>query len=295
MRPLRKKLLRARVLAPFVVVVAVALCWWRPWQPRIVIHQRINPKDGAVMVWVPAGKFRMGTSKGDFLRDHIKNRDWAMIRDALLHQIIPNREEISHHAVSLDGYWIYKYEVTVVQYRAFCQATKRKMPKAPSWGWHDDYPIVNVNWYDATAYAAWAGALLPTEVQWEKAVRSTDGRIYPWGNDWNGTECCHSVHKETKSPSPISSYKTDISPYGVEDMAGNVSEWCSDWFDIVYQPNASRRNPTGPATGYDRVLRGGWWGCHDLIFYQTYHRDHFAPTERQDSIGFRCAAASPGP
>jgi len=121
-------------------------------------NRYINAKDRAEVVFVPAGEFTMGSRAG-----------------------VGHSDEQPEHKVDLDGYWIYQTEVTVAQYLQFCQTTGRSMPVTPPLGWKDDYPIVNVNWYDATAYAQWADAALPTEAQWEKAARGTDGRTYRGG------------------------------------------------------------------------------------------------------------------
>jgi len=294
------------VLVPLVVVVAVVLSWWRPWQPRIVIHQRINPKDGAVMVWVPAGTFRMGISMGDELRAAVGQRNWLAMRDVVWRElhIEANSIQVPSHTVYLDGYWSYKYEVTVAQYRQFCLATKRAMPKKPRWGWQDDYPIVNVSWHDAATYAAWAGASLPTEAQWEKAARGPDGRIYPWGDTWDVSRCCNSVlflagsqsriHFPAQSPSPIGSFPTGASPYGAQDMAGNVYEWCSDWYDDNNQ-HAPQRNPTGPTTGTVRVMRGGAWSYIAPDFFRCNSQNRYEPKRSSDDFGFRCVLTSPGP
>jgi len=188
-----------------------------------------NPLDGADMVWVPEGDFLMG------------KQHWR-------YQEVSARK--TQHTVFLDGYWIYKNEVTVAQYKKFCQATGRLLPKEPAWGWQDDYPIENIYWDDAAAYAQWAGASLPTEAQWEKAARGTDGRIYPWGNEWdaNKTRCSNVESGDVKNPSPIGSFVADVSPYGCVDMAGNAFEWCENWW-YDYK-NISVKNPVGPATGY---------------------------------------------
>ena len=122
---------------------------------------KLNTKDGAEMVQVPAGDFMMGA-------DLVKDSEERNINNA------------TRHKVTLDGYWIYKYDVTVAQYRKFCTETGHAMPVDPSWGWRDDHPIVNVNWDDANQYAKWAGGSLPTEAQWEKAARGADGRAVPW-------------------------------------------------------------------------------------------------------------------
>jgi formylglycine-generating enzyme required for sulfatase activity len=204
-----------------------------------------NSLDGAVMLYIPAGEFTMGGNAYD--------------------------DEKPQRKVHLDGYWIYKHEVTVAQYRKFSQATGRDMPQAPDRGWKDNYAIVNVSWEDARAYADWAGVALPTEAQWEKAARGTDGREYPWGNEWDASKCANSL----SSTKPVGSYAGDLSPYGLHDMAGNVWEWCADWYDSSYYADASKDNPTGPANGTARVLRGGSWDRGVTTDFRCANRGSF--------------------
>lgn len=213
------------------------------------------------MVYVPAGEFIMGSNDGD-------DSEWP------------------EHKVYLDGYWIYKYEVTVAQYRKFCRATGRKMPDAPRWGWRDDHPIVNVSWDDVTAYAKWAGARLPTEAEWEKATRGTDGRRFPWGNEWDKSRCTYNLG----SPVPVGRYPSGASPYGCMDTSGNVWEWCADWHQADYYKNAARNNPRGPYSGRHRVLRGGSWNNDYYNYFRcAYRNDLVVPGARCDDYGFRCA------
>jgi formylglycine-generating enzyme required for sulfatase activity len=226
------------------------------------VKSRINPKDGAEMVYVPAGDFTMGSKEGEgYASEH------------------------PQHKVYLDGFWIYKNDVTVAEYRKFCEATGRTMPHAPGWGWKDDHPVVNVAWDDAAAYAGWAKVHLPTEAQWEKAARGTDGRIYPWGNDWDKTKA-NSVDSGLKATTPVGSYPGGASPYGCMDMAGNVWQWCADWYDDKYYANSPAKNPAGPATGTFRVLRGGSWYFSDNC--RSAFRFNFIPSGRLNFIGFRC-------
>jgi len=190
-------------------------------------------KDGAEMVLIPAGEFIMGS------KDYNNGK--------------PQRR------VYLDAYYIDVYPVTVAQYRRFCKETKREMPSSPSWGWIDNHPIVNVSWNDAKAYCDWAGKRLPTEAEWEKSARGTDGRKYPWENEWDARKCRCSRNNwgDAGSTSPVGSFPQGISPYGVYDMAGNVWEWCNDWYNDNYYKVAPLRNPKGPKGGNWRVLRGG--------------------------------------
>lgn len=225
---------------------------------------RINPKDGAEMVWVPAGEFIMGSNDG--------------FDDAK-----PQRN------VHLDGYWVYKYPVTVAQYRKYCESTERNMPRPPLWGWQDNHPIVLVSWESAVDYAEWAGASLPTEAQWEKAARGTDGRTYPWGNDWDLTKFANSVEERLMSTQPVGSYPDGASPYGALDMVGNVWEFCSDWYGIEYYKSQPSSNPKGPDSGVARTARGGSWIFVDAKEdFRCFNRGAIAPNLRYDYYGFRC-------
>ncbi|HET6387505.1 MAG TPA: SUMF1/EgtB/PvdO family nonheme iron enzyme [Armatimonadota bacterium] len=235
----------------------------------------IRPKDGAVMVAVPAGPFTMGADIGAGLGyDDAKPA----------------------HKVYLDAYWIDKNDVTVAQYRKFCEATGRQMPDAPDWGWQDDYPIVNVSWNDAKAYCDWAGAELPTEAEWEKAARGTDARKYPWGSKWDSRKLWCSADTERSGPDPVGSFPAGASPYGCLDMEGSVLQWCADWFDEDYYHDAPPRNPAGPARGYTRVLRGGTWDGFDGSFFLCAYRSDCVPAFPDYSFsGFRGAVRAGSP
>jgi len=192
------------------------------------------------------------------------------------------------HQVTLDGYWIYKNEVTVGQYKQFCAATGRTVPDGQG---ADDHPVVNVSWFDAVAYCRWAGVRLPTEAQWEKAARGTDGRVYPWGNDWDDYDIKANTDEYQKSSqvhgtTAVGSFPKGASPYGCMDMAGNVWEWCQDWYDDVdYYKNSPTSNPTGPASGQYRVLRGGSWGNNSNDCRCAF-RSCLDPSNGNDGFGF---------
>jgi formylglycine-generating enzyme required for sulfatase activity len=240
---------------------------------------KVNSKDRAEMILIPAGDFLMGSTDAD---KQAQNNEK------------PQRK------VYLDAYYMYKTEVTVAQYRKFCTATNRTMPPEPDWKWQDIHPIVNVSWNDAKAYADWAGVVLPTEAQWEKAARGGDGRIYPWGNEWDETKCAYWSNsgkgKTTRGTHTVGSFPTGASPYGVMDMSGNVWEWCADWYRADYYKNASVKNPTGPLTGDNRVLRGGSWYSDyggDNYYRGAYRIYGGSPYYYYSiGVGFRCA--SPG-
>ncbi len=259
---------------------------------------KINPIDGAEMVWVPSGTFTMGSPDG-----------------------VGFRNEHPAHQVTLSGYWMYKYEVTVAQYRAFCTATKRTLPDFPpgySWtdksGWIDpaiqQYPIVYITWDDCKAYADWAKTSLPTEAQWEYAARGPQELNYPWGgiaisddwynNGWDETKCANleNSYSQNISTWPVGSFPTGASWCGAQDLAGNVWEWCADWYGDDYYKTATVKNPTGPKTGKRHVLRGGSWyegyyGGDGVYYYgNSSHRGSCrggASPYLDYCVGFRCA------
>jgi len=219
---------------------------------------KVNPKDGSVMITIPAGKFIMGSNDGS-----------------------PNEKPA--HKVYLDSYQIGKYEVTVAQYRKFCKATGREMPTAPYWGWKDNHPVVNATWFDAAAYCKWAGGRLPTEAEWEKAARGTDGRRYPWGNTWDKNKCANR-ELGLSSTAPVGSYPAGASPYGCMDMVGNAWEWCQDWFKS-YPGNS---NPVDDTNRF-RVLRGGGWSLDDSSIDRCAYREGYGPGHYNVDCGFRLA------
>ena len=310
----RRKLLW---LLPVLAGLIAVLWHWRPWQRPIVIHERINPRDGAAMVWVPAGTFRMGNDVEYNYRDPVGKRSWRTAGGVLWRRLRGRleSEEAPVHTVSLDGYWIYKYEVTIAQYLAFCAATGRDLPpflpgfslKGKS-GWADlalqQHPIICVSWYDAKAYADWAGVSLPTEAQWEYAARGPDGRNYPWGgkakirdpyNGWDPNKCAYNKNSSWQKIStwPVGSFPAGVSWCGAYDMAGNVMEWCADWHGPYTASPVS--NPVGPVTGFYRVKRGGAWDCTHHECSSTYRSQHGRPYYLNIELGFRCVSLLPGP
>ncbi|MCW3054373.1 MAG: hypothetical protein JWN14_3543, partial [Chthonomonadales bacterium] len=233
-----------------------------------------NAKDGAEMVFIPAGEFTMGSNDGA-------------------------ANERPAHKVMLDAYYIYRTPVTAAQYLKFCDETGHKKPDAPkfnpTWSKRDD-PIVNVSYNDALAYCAWAGVKLPTEAQWEKAARGTDGRKYPWGDEFDRSKLWSSTRKEADAggTKPVGSFPSGASPFGVLDMAGNVYQWCSDWYDEGFYGSqfATARNPENQSIGdkKKRVLRSASWGNLDPGDFRSAGRSSVEPDAWDISGGFRCVS-----
>jgi len=238
-------------------------------------HKRSHPKkaSGQVyeqsMVLVPAGEFTMGSSKGD-----------------------PDEQPV--RKVYVDAFFIDKHQMSVGKYGMFLDATAHEAPA--DWdvmnkSMHQKRPVVNVDWTDADAYCRWAGKRLPTEAEWEKAARGTDGRIYPWGNELP-TDFHANMKKEIWNNhivlTPVGIYEGGKSPYGVYDMAGNVWEWVSDWYSQDYYKTGPLRNPTGPPKGDYKVIRGGSWGSSPKDLRST-DRESRLPSFGGLGTGFRCA------
>jgi formylglycine-generating enzyme required for sulfatase activity len=217
---------------------------------------------------IPEGTFRMGNNNG------------------------PD-EEKPEHDVHISAFEIDRFEITVGQFREFINTIQRKTaadeanePITRTWKVDDtpdrwEHPVRFVSWWDADAYCRWKGGRLPTEAEWEYAARGTDGRLYPWGNDFDASLV------PAGDTSPVGFYSKDVSPFGVYDMSGNVWEWTNDWFDPLYYRSSDVNNPVVPQTTDQKTIRGGGFNntADDL---RVTRRIHNFPVTYHADVGFRC-------
>ena len=214
----------------------------------------VNEKDGSILVPIPEGEAVFGSPEGE-----------------------GNDDEHPQFRASLPEYYMGAYEVTNAQWKRFADETGYGVPwpngRIPRD--RDDHPAAAISWEDAAAYCEWAGLRLPSELEWEKAARGTDGREYPWGDVWDPTFCRNDAGGDADGTAPVGAYPDGRSPYGLFDMAGNVWEWCEDWYDAGAYGYYARGDPSAPPRGDFRVLRGGSWS-------------------RCAEAGFRCAVRSHG-
>lgn len=233
-----------------------------------------NPIDGLEYVFIPPGSFEMGCVPGD--------------KNCL------DREKPRHRVTITKGFWLCRTEVTVRAYRKFCRDMGRWMPDQPSWN-GDDHPVVNVTWDDATAYCEWVGGRLPTEAEWEYAARGgKDGSIYPNEDSLSHENANYGVISSCSGKaegrdrwvytSPVGSFAPN--GYGLYDMAGNVWEWCSDWYDEHYYRSSPTRDPRGPSSGRKRVLRGASW-IDGPMYIRVSIRGRRYPAGGDNHNGFR--------
>jgi formylglycine-generating enzyme required for sulfatase activity len=196
--------------------------------------------------------------------------------------------------ITLSDYWIDRTEVTQSAYQ-MCVTAGTCTPPAGDFDpvTKPDHPVERVSWQQATTYCTWVGKRLPTEAEWEKAARFVDGRKYPWGNT---VEDCTKAHWNecpgAFEPTPVATHLAGDSPYGLHDMAGNVWEWVADWYDANYYQTAPNVDPTGPASGTLKVLRGGS-AKNGATSMQASRRGFAAPADQTDEVGFRCARTPP--
>jgi serine/threonine-protein kinase len=247
-------------------------------------------KDGMVMVYVPAGEFPMGTTQGF-------------------------EDEQPVHTVYVDGFWIDQTEMTNEQFAAFLNEKGNQEEGGAMWlnvnsedclieqvggkyqpkSGYANHPVVGVTWYGAAAYCEWAGARLPTEAEWEYAARGPEGRVFPWGDEFDCTLCnswaegCDGYDRTA----PVGSFPGGASWCGALDMLGNVWEWVADWYGPDYYANSPSRNPTGPSSGVYRVMRGGSWFAYvHPTNNPRWYRNNDLPNLSYGYVGFRCASGS---
>lgn len=232
------------------------------------------------MVEIPAGEFSMGRSK-------LNSDDESGMRPRIL------LDDIPAHRVRLDAFWMDATEVTHRAYAEFVTEAGRRAPyhwpegKMP--GALADVPIYNADWDDARAFCAWKGRRLPTEAEWERAARGgLEEASYPWGEDKPDRK--HARFGTPLGPGAVGRHPPNA--FGLHDMAGNVAEWCHDWFERTYYESSPAANPQGPAEGMYRIVRGGAWsnGPNRLtVFFRNWVR----PSQRTPNLGFRCAQDIP--
>ena len=233
---------------------------------------KVRLKDGAEMLYIPEGEFEMGSNTGQ-------------------------EDEKPVRSIFLDGYWIDKYEVTNGHYQKCVNEGVCKEPsqfdsntRVSYYGnlIYNNYPVIFVDWNQANTYCQWAGGYLPTEAQWEKAARGTNGTEYPWGNARPNRPFGNFVDPNMRDTNEVGFYPDGASFYGAMDMAGNVWEWVGDWYRPFYDPDETD-NPQGPENGEFRIRRGGAWYSESSYLRSAYRFNYAYPNEVDRGTGFRCA------
>jgi len=271
----------------------------------------VNLSDGAELVWVPAGEFMMGSTAKQ--NDELwAENGWSSDRPT---------NEPAHRVWISQGFWMYKHEVSNGQYTKFLAATGHDAPDG--WEHFRQFPTLPVaaTWDDCEAYAEWASGRLPTEAEWEWAARGPEGRQYPWGDAWDRAKCCCAEFWAGRSLNSDDMWKTWFDATGIErlgavsdwsgvsshikevgsfpqstswcgalDMAGNVWEWCADWYGDYYYAASPWDDPRGPTNGQMRVMRGGSWFSYGGDNCRSASRGRYYPDSWGVSFGFRPVA-----
>jgi len=277
-KPIKNARFPWTLIGILAAVVAVGLYF--TLKPRgTEIEEKNDPYHDIEWVRVPAGEFKMGDNFNEGELD-----------------------ERPVHTVYLNEYYISKYEITFEQFDKFCDETGRTKPEMGKvdsgsyifWG-RGKMPVINVTWEDAKAYCDWLSQTrgenihLPTEAQWEKAARGTDQRRYPWGNS-QPTDLYANDFPDFDLgvyTRIVGSFPLGQSPYGLYDMAGNVEEWCLDWYNANYYQNSPPKNPKGPSGGVDKVSRGGCYDPARSHSIRSADRNMRDPSLKYDYVGFR--------
>ncbi len=266
--------IRTSVLCVHVLIVSLSLVSCSSKALRPVPFRNMLP--------VPAGRFIRGSNKLDEFQQAKElgsKKPWY-------------KDEYPQHEMTLPFFYIDQFEITNAEYKQFIDATDWRAPSyfvdrsVPPGA--ENYPVSNINWFEADRYCSWAGKRLPTEAEWEKAARGEDGREFPWGNDFEKIK--ENTDKATSGDiAPVGTFKEGSSPYGVMDMAGNVWEWTGDWYKPY--PNATYQSELFGEK--QKVFRGGGGGRvgHYVLplFYRTSYRSSIKPEQAFSDLGFRCA------
>jgi formylglycine-generating enzyme required for sulfatase activity len=264
----------------------------------------VNPRDGSFMRLVPAGEFIMGSTPGQI--------ETARKMDIYGHEFTLS-DELPQFRAFVPDFYLSEHAVTNAQFARFLSDARPllpdelkhlapmlehiRVPKTPAGPYSvapgfEGHPAIHVSWFGAETYCRWAGLRLPTEIEWEKAARGTDGRLYPWGNEWHDDYLRWAGDKRRPydAPMPVDACPKGRSPYGIYQMAGNVDEWCADW----YQWDIYRRYATGdlrpPETGERRAVRGGTCaGAKKILFRCAHRRGNDPGIVNVLYTGIRCA------
>jgi formylglycine-generating enzyme required for sulfatase activity len=284
-----------------IVIVAVGYTGIRLIATKWGSQPPLFPRSGSTwtdntykirLVYVPAGEFLMGSSE----QVTAAFNDCVTFHKECLREFF--EDQAPQHRVSVASFWIMQTEVTNLHYQQCVDAGKCTKPNNTSWDkvTNSQYPVTDVDWHQANAYAAWVGGRLPTEAEWEKAARGPNGFIYPWGDAWDASRVnycdknCSTDWRDQEhddgyaQTAPVGDYPQGASPYGALDMAGNVWEWTGSLYKgYPYAPDDGREDLAG--TG-DRVLRGGaWFDSRDAV--RTAFRRGRGVDFRDFGLGFR--------
>jgi len=269
---------------PHVFSVSLSLCG------VFVIGATLLGQPPPEMATIPGGDYWMG-----------RTRLWLM--DEIGWQLRDRADDRPVHRVDLPAFLLDVHEVTNAEYAAL---VAKKGAEAPyHWGGRtppagkERLPVYNVSWQDAVTYCQALGKRLPTEAEWERAARGGTADLdYPWGNDYadepasEGAKAAKRAQSgSANGPLPVKSFAANA--FGLYDMSGNVWEWVADWYDLNYYSVSPTENPSGPARGLYKVLRGGGWADTESRYGTVYFRNFTLPDTRQPTIGFRCAQAAP--
>ncbi len=284
----------------FTILIIVLVTW------NSSVNAELSPTAEKVLstiewVEIPTGEFLMGSTPEDAEAAY----NDAKLRSSLLEKYDFDAE-VPQHTVYLSAYQISRYEITNAQYRAFVKATNRPTPRGNNGEetWKDEnfngdtQPVVGVTWFDAQAFAEWVDGSLPTEAQWERAARGTEGRKYPWGNDHPKARHHANFARRYNKPTSVGQFPEGETPNGIADLAGNVWEWCLDEYSpTFYQQNGKdvKQDPLNLRFRdilRTRVIRGGAWDVGSTFLCSAL-RSTFYPLDSTHSIGFRVVRPRP--